>query len=157
MTRRRLAVLSAGLSQPSATRMLADQLAAATREALELLDVQSEVTVIDVRDHAHDAVNSLLTGFPSASLKSALDTVAAADGLIAVSPIFNASYSGLFKSFVDSLVSVWVSTAVSVSRLVLRLNRRLTLVVMRSTCPGPSGIVRTISPGWVPSGRHSCR
>ena len=32
-----------------------------------------------------------------------MDAVAAADGLIVVSPIFSASYSGLFKSFFDVL------------------------------------------------------
>jgi FMN reductase len=32
-----------------------------------------------------------------------LDTVSGADGLIAVTPIFSASYSGLFKSFFDVL------------------------------------------------------
>ena len=32
-----------------------------------------------------------------------LDTVAGADGVIAVTPIFSASYSGLFKTFVDVL------------------------------------------------------
>lgn len=30
-----------------------------------------------------------------------------ADGLIAVTPIFNASYSGLFKSFRSPVVSSW--------------------------------------------------
>ena len=47
--------------------------------------------------------NNLVTGFPSAALKDALDAVAGADGLIAVTPTFRASFSGLFKSFVDVL------------------------------------------------------
>jgi FMN reductase len=94
---RTLAVVSAGLSQPSSSRLLADRLAAAVAEVLDPLDV----TVIEVREHAHDVVNNLLTGFPSPTLERALDAVVAADGLIAVSPIFNASYSGLFKSFFD--------------------------------------------------------
>jgi FMN reductase len=59
------------------------------------------VQVIELRDLAHDLMNHLLTGFPPAPLKAALDAVAGADGLIAVTPIFNASYSGLFKSFFD--------------------------------------------------------
>jgi FMN reductase len=92
-----LAVVSAGLSQPSSSRLLADRLAAAVAAVLDPLDV----TVIEVREHAHDVVNGLLTGFPSPALQRALDSVVAADGLIAVSPIFNASYSGLFKSFFD--------------------------------------------------------
>jgi FMN reductase len=94
-----LAVVSAGLSQPSSTRLLADRLAAAVVAALPAGSV--ETTVIEVRDHAHDVVNNVLTGFPSPSLSGALEAVAEADGLIAVTPIFNASYSGLFKAFFD--------------------------------------------------------
>ena len=94
-----LVVISAGLSQPSSTRLLADQLAAATVAAAGDLDVR----VIELRDLAHDIANHLLTGFPPAALKDALDAVAGADALIAVTPIFTASYSGLFKSFFDVL------------------------------------------------------
>lgn len=91
-----LVVVTAGLRQPSSSRLLADRLAGAVAAVLTV-----ETTVIEVRDHAHDVVNNLLTGFPSPTLSGALDAVAAADGLIAVSPIFNASYSGLFKAFFD--------------------------------------------------------
>jgi FMN reductase len=101
MSTRKLTVVSAGLSRPSSTRLLADQLAAATGRALRDLGEQSTPEVIEVRDHARDLTNHLLTGFPSADLGHALDRVVAADGLIAVTPIFNASYSGLFKSFFD--------------------------------------------------------
>ena len=94
-----LVVISAGLSQPSSTRLLADQLAAATVAAAGDRDVR----VIELRDLAHDIANHLLTGFPPAALKDAQDAVAAADALIAVTPIFTASYSGLFKSFFDVL------------------------------------------------------
>jgi FMN reductase len=101
MSRRTLAVVAAGLSQPSSTRLLADQLAAATRAELERADVTVDVHMIELREHAHDLMNHMLTGFPSARLKAAIDAVNGADGLIAVTPIFNASYSGLFKSFFD--------------------------------------------------------
>ncbi|PWU61732.1 NADPH-dependent FMN reductase, partial [Micromonospora globispora] len=101
MTRRTLAVVSAGLGQPSSTRLLADQLAAATRDELVRRGTEVELRPVDLREHAHDVVNHLLTGFPAPALREALDTVAGADGLIAVTPIFNASYNGLFKSFFD--------------------------------------------------------
>lgn len=103
MNQRTLAVVTAGLSQPSATRLLADQLTAAVREELARRDVRVDVDVVDLRDHAHDVVNNLLAGFPSPTLRQAVDAVVGADGLIAVTPIFNASYSGLFKSFFDIL------------------------------------------------------
>jgi FMN reductase len=101
MKRRTLTVVCAGLSQPSSTRLLADRLTAATREDLERRGVGVDVHVIELRDYAHDVVNNLLAGFPSTHLREAVDEVVGADGLIAVTPVFNASYSGLFKSFFD--------------------------------------------------------
>ncbi|MFV2100569.1 FMN reductase [Micromonospora sp. LOL_024] len=103
MTARGLAVVSAGLGQPSSTRLLADQLAAATRDELVRRGEQVDLRPVELREHAHDIVNHLLTGFPSESLRQVLDQVTGADGLIAVTPIFNASYNGLFKSFFDLL------------------------------------------------------
>ncbi|MER7173369.1 CE1759 family FMN reductase [Streptomyces mesophilus] len=92
----KLVVVSAGLSSPSSTRLLADRLTAATRE-----HVDAEVEVIELRDLATEIAQHFTTGFPPARLAAALDAVAAADGLIAVTPVFAASYSGLFKSFFD--------------------------------------------------------
>ena len=101
MTPRRLVVVSAGLGQPSSTRLLADRLAAATERHLRDRGFESTVEVVELRGHAQELANHLLTGFPSPSLQVAIDTVLGADGLIAVSPIFSASYSGLFKLFFD--------------------------------------------------------
>ncbi|MEU4383544.1 FMN reductase [Micromonospora echinofusca] len=101
MSSRTLAVVSAGLGQPSSTRLLADQLAAATRDELARRGDDVDVRPVELREHAHDVVNHLLTGFPSPALRQVLDTVTGADGLIAVTPIFHASYNGLFKSFFD--------------------------------------------------------
>ncbi|HET6530404.1 MAG TPA: FMN reductase [Actinoplanes sp.] len=103
MTQRSLVIVTAGLSQPSSTRLLADRLSAAAVDAAGSLGVQLEARVLELRDLAHDITNHLLTGFAPAALRDALDAVAAADGLIAVSPVFTASYSGLFKSFFDVL------------------------------------------------------
>jgi FMN reductase len=103
MTTRKIAVITAGLSQPSSTRLLADRLADATSRRLADLGVDAEVTVVELRDTAQDVVNNLMTGFPSPKLEAAIDTVTNADALIAVTPIFTTSYSGLFKSFVDVL------------------------------------------------------
>jgi FMN reductase len=103
VTTRRIAVLSAGLSQPSSTRLLADRLAEATSRQLQGMGVDAEVTIVELRDTAQDVVNNLMTGFPSPRLEAAIDTVTGADALIAVTPIFTTSYSGLFKSFIDVL------------------------------------------------------
>ncbi|MFF9049526.1 CE1759 family FMN reductase [Streptomyces erythrochromogenes] len=98
----RIVVVSAGLSSPSSTRLLADRLAAATLEHLEHLEhVDAETEVIELRELATEIAQHFVTGFPPARLAAALDAVAAADGLIAVTPVFAGSYSGLFKSFFD--------------------------------------------------------
>ncbi|MEU2178076.1 FMN reductase [Nocardia sp. NPDC019219] len=99
----RIAVVSAGLSQPSSTRLLADRLAAATGTALSTHAGDVTFDVVEVREHARDLADNLLTGFAPGGLRATIDSVTGADGLIAVTPIFNASYSGLFKTFFDVL------------------------------------------------------
>ena len=103
MTTRTLAVVSAGLGRPSSTRLLADRLALAATSALEARGITVAVRTVELRDVAHEIVNAMLTGFPSGELRGVLETVARADGLIAVTPLFTTTYSGLFKSFVDIL------------------------------------------------------
>jgi FMN reductase len=98
---RKLVVVSAGMSQPSSTRLLADRLAASVERQLGERDLLVRLETIEARDHAKDLVNNLLTGFPTPELRAALEAVIGADGLIAVTPIFSASYSGLFKLFFD--------------------------------------------------------
>ena len=95
---RKIAVISAGLSQPSSTRLLAERLATATQRGVE-----STVEFIDLRDVASDVMNNMLTGFASPTLEKVIETVTTADAVIAVTPIFTTSYSGLFKSFIDIL------------------------------------------------------
>ena len=103
MKSRTIAVVAAGLSQPSSTRLLADRLAGATELSLRDHGVATTMHVIELRDHATDLANHLLTGFAAPPLAQALDQVAQADGVIAATPIFSASYSGLFKTFFDVL------------------------------------------------------
>jgi FMN reductase len=97
---RTIAVVTAGLSEPSSTRLLADLLAEATVKAAL---VPVEVEVIELRPLAHPLADHLLTGFATGDLAEALETVAQADAVIAVTPVFSASYSGLFKTFFDVL------------------------------------------------------
>ncbi|MFC4118156.1 FMN reductase [Nonomuraea zeae] len=97
----KLVVVTAGLTQPSSTRLLADRLAEAVVRRLDGHEAAAEVRVIELRDLAVDIANNLVTGFPNARLRAAIEAVTQADGLIAVTPIFSGSYSGLFKSFFD--------------------------------------------------------
>lgn len=94
----KLVVVSAGLSVPSSTRLLGDRLANATAER-----TPADVQVVELRDLAVEIAHNFTTGFPGPALGAALDAVTSADGLIVVTPVFSASYSGLFKSFFDVL------------------------------------------------------
>ncbi|MBE4736837.1 MULTISPECIES: FMN reductase [Streptomyces] len=95
----KLVVVSAGLSVPSSTRLLGDRLAAAVVGQ----DASVEVQVVELRDLAVEIAHHFTNGFPGRRLATALDAVAGADGLVVVTPVFSASYSGLFKSFFDVL------------------------------------------------------
>ncbi|WP_392964344.1 CE1759 family FMN reductase [Streptomyces sp. LN245] len=96
----KLVVVSAGLSVPSSTRLLADLLAAATAgRAPGPVDLR----VVELRDLAVEIAHNFTNGFPGRALSAAIDDVTSADGLIVVTPVFSASYSGLFKSFFDVL------------------------------------------------------
>ncbi|MGW4241477.1 FMN reductase [Nocardia sp. NPDC004722] len=100
---RKLVVLTAGLSQPSSTRLLADQLAAAVSAAVGGRGESLEVEVVELRELAADLATTMTTGLPTPAVAAVRERVSAADGLIAVTPVFTASYSGLFKMFIDVL------------------------------------------------------
>ncbi|MGR4880826.1 FMN reductase [Streptomyces sp. LARHCF249] len=97
----KLIVVSAGLSTPSSTRLLADRLAESARDELAARGHAASTEVVELRELAGDIANHLVTGFPPPRLSAAIDAVTGADGLIVVTPVFAASYSGLFKSFFD--------------------------------------------------------
>ncbi len=99
----RLVVVSAGLGVPSSTRLLADRLTAATTTALRGRGEEVHVDVVELRPLAHALTDAVLSGFASGELAEALELVRRADALVAVTPVFTASYSGLFKMFVDVL------------------------------------------------------
>ncbi|MGW5350048.1 FMN reductase [Streptomyces sp. NPDC004031] len=103
---RKLVVITAGLGRPSSTRLLADRLAAATRQQVAETagtgpGPELDVQVVELRDLANEIAQNMVTGFPGPRLRAAVEAVTSADGLIAVTPVFTGSYSGLFKSFFD--------------------------------------------------------
>jgi FMN reductase len=101
---RHLVVVTAGLSQPSTTRLLADQLAAAVRSAVAGRGEEARVSVVEVRELAADLATAMTTGgLRTPALSRACELVASADAVVAVTPVFAASYSGLFKMFFDAL------------------------------------------------------
>ncbi|HKS01527.1 MAG TPA: FMN reductase [Arthrobacter sp.] len=103
METRRITVLSAGLGVPSSTRLLADQLAAAATRKLAAAGYDVVTDVVELRELAVDIANNFVTGYAPPRLADVIAGVEASDGIIAVTPVFSASYSGLFKSFIDVL------------------------------------------------------
>lgn len=99
----RILTLTAGLSTPSSTRMLADQLTAAARASLEAAGTEVETSTIELREHAHDLTDALLSHFPGERLRPVVEAITGADAVIAVTPIFNVGPSGLFKLLIDAL------------------------------------------------------
>jgi FMN reductase len=100
---RRITVLSAGLGVPSSSRLLADQLAAAAERSITAAGYEVSIDVVELRDLAVDIANNFVTGFAPPRLAEVIAGVEDSDGIIAVTPVFSASYSGLFKSFFDVL------------------------------------------------------
>lgn len=104
----RLVALTAGLSTPSSTRMLTDQLSREAAAALGRDGSQVEVTTVELREYAHDITDALLTRFPGERLSMVIEQVRAADAIIAVTPVFNVGSSGLFKMFFDAVdMELW--------------------------------------------------
>ena len=104
----RILALTAGLSTPSSTRMLTDQLAREAAAALGTGGAEVEVTTVELREYAHDITDALLTRFPGERLAIVIEQVRAADAVIAVTPVFNVGPSGLFKMFFDALdMELW--------------------------------------------------
>lgn len=98
-----IVVVSGGLGTPSTSGLLGRQLAESAANELASMGLQADITVLELRDYATDITNNLLTGYAPTRLQEAIDTVTAAGALVMVSPVFTASVSGLFKSFIDVL------------------------------------------------------
>lgn len=101
---RRIVVVTAGVTVPSSTRLLADQLTEATSAQASARGESLEVVHVEVREVAAELAQFMVTGgIATPRLTQLRELLASADGVIAVTPVFNASFSGLFKMFVDAL------------------------------------------------------
>lgn len=100
---KRLIVLSAGLSTPSTTRQVADTIANAVSSAVGGRGEKLEVTTIELRELTGDLAQQTSTGMSTPRLDEVKTQLSEADALVAVTPVFKASYTGLFKMFFDVL------------------------------------------------------
>lgn len=100
---RRIAVVSAGTSDPSTTTMLANRVAdkAATLAAARGIPV--EIDLIDLRALAEDVMTALVAQHVSPALQAASDIMRDADAIVASTPVYKAGASGLFTAFFQVL------------------------------------------------------
>lgn len=96
-----ITVVSAGVTEPSTTSRLGDAVALQASAYLKARRYGTQVRRVDLRDLAQDIAVASVSWHISPVLQRAIDKVTTSDGLVVASPIFKASYSGLFKSFWD--------------------------------------------------------
>src|SRR5580658_6750450 len=94
-----LVVVSAGTSDPSSTRLLADRTAQRVATLAERRGATVRTRFIDLRELATDITTALTGQLITPKLQQAVDALGAADGIIAASPVYKAGASGLFTSF----------------------------------------------------------
>ncbi|MEA2385795.1 MAG: reductase [Solirubrobacteraceae bacterium] len=100
---KRLVVVSAGTGNPSSTRQLTDRIARKSLDLLKQAGTPATANVIELGPLAVDTARAAVAGFAGEPVRAAIDRLAAADAIIAATPVYKAGISGLFKSFVDVL------------------------------------------------------
>ncbi|KSU66729.1 CE1759 family FMN reductase [Arthrobacter sp. NIO-1057] len=96
-------IISGGLGTPSSSSLLGRHIGDSIAEKLTSAGVQADISNIELREYASEITNNMLTGFAAPKLQQVIDAVTDADVLVAVTPVFTASISGLLKSFLDIL------------------------------------------------------
>ena len=92
----RLAVVSAGTGDPSATRLLADRAADRTAALADARGHTVTVSVIELREISDDISTALVSQLITPKLQHVIDILGEADGIIAAAPVYKAGPSGLF-------------------------------------------------------------
>lgn len=103
MDKRRIVAVTAGLGTPSSSRLLTDAITREVSNQLLKSGMAPDVTIYELRDYAVDVAYNMTNGFASARLAEVIKDVEDAHLLIAVTPVFTAGMSGMFKSFFDVL------------------------------------------------------
>jgi FMN reductase len=96
-------VVTAGTSDPSSTRMLADR---AARRVVDLAGgrgIEVVTRAIDLRELATEITTAMVSQLTGPKLQKAIAALGAADGVIASTPVYKAGPSGLFTSFFQIL------------------------------------------------------
>jgi FMN reductase len=94
-----LAVVSAGTSDPSSTRLLADRIASRVAALAARRGNTVTVSVVELRALAADIASALTSQLVTPKLEQAIAVLRQADGIVASTPVYKAGPSGLFTSF----------------------------------------------------------
>jgi FMN reductase len=98
-----LVVVTAGTSDPSSTRMLADQLAQRVTDLAGRRGNEVATRVIDLRELATEITTAMVSQLVRPKLQQAIAALGEADGIVASTPVYAAGASGLFTSFFQVL------------------------------------------------------
>src|SRR5205809_4188525 len=101
----RLVLVSAGASDPSSTRLLADRTADRVKALAARRGHEVTVGVIELREISADIAAALVSQLVTPKLQQAITALAEADGIVAAAPVYKAGPSGLFPSSFDVLAN----------------------------------------------------
>lgn len=99
----KLVAVSAGASDPSSTRMLADRVTQRVAALADRRDIQVTARAVDLRELATEVMNAMVSHFVGPKLRDAITALGEADGLIVSTPVYKAGASGLLVSFFQVL------------------------------------------------------
>ena len=102
-TQLQLVMVSAGTSDPSSTRLLADRLAQRVTQLAAEKQGKVSTQVVELRELASEIANALVSNHIGAKLQKAITALQHADGIVASTPVYKAGASGLFTSFFQIL------------------------------------------------------
>nr|WP_197983573.1 CE1759 family FMN reductase [Aeromicrobium sp. CFBP 8757] len=96
-------MVSAGISDPSSTRLLGDRLVDRLTGSLAAGEGDVDTQVIELAPLAVDIAQALVGGLHGDNLATSIARLAQTDVLVVSTPVYKAGISGLLKSFVDVL------------------------------------------------------
>ncbi|GIH07928.1 oxidoreductase [Rhizocola hellebori] len=98
-----LVVVTAGTSEPSSTKLLAQRTAQRVTELAQRRGNEVQTHFIGLRELATEITTALVTSLAGPKLQEAVAALGKADGLVAGTPVYKAGASGLFTSFFQTL------------------------------------------------------
>ncbi|MBA3489108.1 MAG: NAD(P)H-dependent oxidoreductase [Longispora sp.] len=98
-----LVVISAGTSDPSSTRLLADRITQRVSAMVSERQNEATVRIVDLRELATEISTAMVSQLVGPKLREVIAALVKADGIIVSTPIYKAGASGLFTSFFQVL------------------------------------------------------